>query len=511
MGKRAITVCAGTFLGSFLLQTAWILAVPPFRGIDEFDHAYRAAAVADGQWLPSGEVTAAGRGELLRVSPELVRDAGPECSKLTYTKPANCAPYTLNGDGSVSVASAASRYNPLFYWAIGRPAQVFEGAASLYAMRLVSALLCSVVLCAAAWTVTRWARTVWPFVGLLAVLTPVCMYSTAIAAPNGLEICAAAGLWLALFATTRVAPSGVRAQVIAAACFAMPLALVRGLGPLWLVAIVGVWVCLVGLRRSVGVLRDAGRTSVVAGTLVAGACAAGAGWTVWAGSMEIEEAQGLSDPWSATWSQIPLWFLQSIAAFPIRNEPAPPLVYAAAGLALLGLIAAGTQQARRRVRAAILVCFLAALGIPFVLHLATYETGGSIWQGRYGWPLSMGVLLLCGLALEDRPSTHRLVRPLLLSGGGLWAVAHTVSIVAVARGEAQTSPLAGDARWITVDPWVLGLVGLCGVLVWIAAVVGWPAPEDVSPAQNGRSTPPGKDAEVMMGRWEQRATSTPPG
>jgi hypothetical protein len=29
-------------LGALVMQAAWILALPPFRGADEFDHAYRA-------------------------------------------------------------------------------------------------------------------------------------------------------------------------------------------------------------------------------------------------------------------------------------------------------------------------------------------------------------------------------------------------------------------------------------------------------------------------------------
>ena len=66
--------------GVLLVQLAWILTVPPFRGIDEFDHAYRAAAVAHGQWLPRASASVRGHGEY------------------------------------VEVASGAARYNPVFYW-----------------------------------------------------------------------------------------------------------------------------------------------------------------------------------------------------------------------------------------------------------------------------------------------------------------------------------------------------------------------------------------------------------
>ena len=36
-------------VGALLTQAAWLLSVPAFRGVDEFDHVYRAAAVARGE------------------------------------------------------------------------------------------------------------------------------------------------------------------------------------------------------------------------------------------------------------------------------------------------------------------------------------------------------------------------------------------------------------------------------------------------------------------------------
>ena len=48
MGARRFV--GGIVLGLAILQALWILTVPPFRASDEFDHAYRAAAVARGQW-----------------------------------------------------------------------------------------------------------------------------------------------------------------------------------------------------------------------------------------------------------------------------------------------------------------------------------------------------------------------------------------------------------------------------------------------------------------------------
>ena len=51
MTRPAWRLPALLVLGALVMQAAWILALPPFRGADEFDHAYRAAAVAHGEFI----------------------------------------------------------------------------------------------------------------------------------------------------------------------------------------------------------------------------------------------------------------------------------------------------------------------------------------------------------------------------------------------------------------------------------------------------------------------------
>ncbi len=131
------------FVGILLAQAAWILALPPFRGSDEFDHAYRAAGVASGQWRLT-EYAREGRGMVVEVPADLVAAASGQCDSLKYTGHDNCHPISDAGDGRVTVATAAGNYNPLFYWVIGTAAKPFHGAAALYAMRIATAVLCAV-------------------------------------------------------------------------------------------------------------------------------------------------------------------------------------------------------------------------------------------------------------------------------------------------------------------------------------------------------------------------------
>jgi hypothetical protein len=461
-------VCLWAFLGSLLLQTAWILALPPFRGIDEFDHVYRAASVADGHWLPSGEQPENGRGELVFVSPGIVRDAEPFCSSLPYTGPDNCNAVDEVEPGVVTVGSGAARYNPVFYSVVGSAAQPWDGAPAMYVMRAVNAVLCSLLVAAAAWGTSLWARTRWPLVALFAVLTPVAMYTTAVPGPNGVEMCGALGLWAALLGFGTVdAPVRRRLLILATVC-AVPLTLVRGLGPLWLAVIVLVAWLHVGPRRTFTLLRETPRTT--AACLVGiGLVALGAvGWIVGVHALEAEETTVAGDPLTETLKELPAWFLQSIAAFPLRNEPAPAVVYVTAGLVLLALLVAGFRQADRRGRLVLLVAFGLALFLPIVLTVATYDAAGVIWQGRYGWPISMGVVLLAGALLDRRPPAHRWTGPALFAGGVLWAAAHVVSVTDLAVDEGR-GILAGDDRWWTLPPWSLAVLALAAVACWAAA------------------------------------------
>jgi hypothetical protein len=204
------------------------------------------------------------------------------------------------------------------------------------------------------------------------------------------------------------------------------------------------------------------------------------------GSLTPEETIVGGNPLVETLRQVPAWFLQSIAAFPMRDDPAPAAVYAAGGLVVVALLAAGVRQAERRDRTAILGAFGTALAIPVALTLVTYASAGVIWQGRYGWPVSMGVLLLAGAALDRRPPSHRWTGPALLAGWLLWAVAHVMSVTDLALDE-RRGVLGGDERWWTLPPWALAVVALAGVACWAAAVAAHPAARESSRfAHHGR-------------------------
>ena len=492
-GRRPARCATLLALALLALQAAWVLTVPPFRGIDEFDHAYRAAAVAHGQLLPSQRPVEDGRGEYLRVPASLVAAATEVCETYPYTGPDNCrAAHTLPG-GFVEVASAAARYNPAFYWLIGTPASAFDGAAGLYALRAAAALACALLVWCAGYALTLGFRSGWPLLGLAVATTPVLVYSTSLGAPNGVEICAGLALWSALLALR--APWLPRHQervlLVMAAAAACVLVTTRLLGPVWLAAVLVAAAPLLGRQRLVEVVRAHRRTSVLGTLALTAATAAAAWWTLLARPNALNSGDAVTDvvypdPVRESFAQLPLWIFQSVAAFPTRLEPAPAYVYAA-GLGALGLVAV---LALRRVPAAWRWWVLAAtglwLGMQLVVSLVTFQHLGAAWQGRYALPFAVGIPLAAG-ALADR---YAVVGPPRLVAGVVAVLvgsAHAVSTVDVLRGELRTSPLAGDPAWIAAPAWLL--VALTAVSVALAVLAARPpSPSSTGPTPRAPGT-----------------------
>jgi hypothetical protein len=145
----------------------------------------------------------------------------------------------------------------------------------------------------------------------------------------------------------------------------------------------------------------------VAAMLVLVATVLSATWTVSMHALNI--GQGLEEHISLglrlhlLFRNEPLWTLQAIAAFPLRNEPTRMPVYACylvifTGMAYLGFRAARRLH-RRWITVAIVMAIVMASAVPFVIGLNPRSFPG-LWQGRYGLPYSVGIAVLIGFALD---------------------------------------------------------------------------------------------------------------
>jgi hypothetical protein len=457
-------------IGVLLVQAAWIVALPTFRGPDEFDHVYRADAVAHGHVLPGPEATN-GRGELTPVRRSIVDAAGPMCSGYKYTGHDNCYPVQRLGHGAVSVASGAGRYNPAYYAVVGTLGRFADGAAVDYVLRAATALICAALL---AWAAVIWGRrrrSLWPALGLMTALSPALLYSTAVAAPNGLTYAGAVLVWAAGIDLARDLPGPTRRSSVAALVTGAGVVCnTHTTGPMWLLVIA---VAVVQLRP-LGVwwaFFTRTRAGAVAATLTAVGGVLGGAWTVLSGA----NTAGAKDIPGAAIHLVDLfvnevaWLLQSIAGFPLRNDAAPVVVYGIWLVPFALLVGLAVRQRGRTLRATGIVAGC-AIAIPTVLTLAAFHTAGYSWQGRYALPITVGLLLLpAHRADEDRRLGARSYAALCLamaasSGISIWSVAHKESMALVVPAAAHVD---GGASMV-------GLLGTAGALLMAVAAARQP-------------------------------------
>ncbi len=407
------------FVGLLAVQVAWIGSFQAFRGLDEHDHVFRADSVAAGHWLSTGETTDQSRGELVSVRRSIIEAAEPVCESWPYTEHYDCHAYAADGPDRGMIASAAARYNPVFYWVIGTAAKPFEGTNAVYAMRVAGASICALLVALAFAALQQLTASTWRLGALLIVLTPTMTYSTAVAAPNGVEMAAALLTWAALLAVVRspeTLPRLPRWLVALAATGLVVLCTVRTLGPLWALLIVAAIVALTPRTRLTTLVRHHRWSLVALGGAWIAASLAGGMWSLASGTND-PSSEGASldgSAWGDLADQLVLWTLQSIGAFPARDQRAPVIAYALFVVASVVILWLGARSASRRTRRVMMAILAAVVVVSATITVLTYPSVGFAWQGRYIWPLSMGVPLLAGISITR--TARRSLWLLLITG-----------------------------------------------------------------------------------------------
>lgn len=465
------------FLGGLLaFQLAWIVALPAFTAMDEFDHAYRAGSVGAGHWQAGEEPASIGRGVLLSVPEDLPEAAREVCLSLPYTGWDNCIARTSpDAAGEVTIASAAGNYNPTWYWLAGTIAQPFQGDAALYAMRVTTVLLSNLLLLFAL-TLNKRVLSGWGLVGLAVVLTPTITYATAVAAPNGVGYAGAVLLWTALLRLPVDAGQPVRAPLVGATIGAVVVMCTHATGPMWILAILGcgspLWWPRVRVLLRHHRLPAAGVLLSLAVVLVA--CIL---WIATSGTNDPrQEDTDFGRPTLPLMLKLPVFLLlQSVATLQFRNQAAPTVVYVVALLVMAVLLVLAWRRSAGRAKAAMSLVALASLVAPLAATWIAYPLVGSAWQARYGFPLYVGILLV---ALE----ASRGHRPRRAAGVSLLLVASSLQLltlwwVLAAEFDDRVLSTADIARYAIVT-------GLClvGALTWTRALAPPAAPATEGPS-----------------------------
>lgn len=432
-----------TYLAAVLLtQAAWILTTPAFRGPDEFDHVYQAASVARGQWA-THDAAPHGRGGIVTIPGSIVLAASPVCRKYEYVGHDNCFPIRSVGHGNVEVATAAGVYNPAYYLVVGTLARPFSGVGVDYAIRVLTAVISAVLIAWAAAVTARWATTSWPLLTMSIGLTPVLVYSTSIAAPNGVGYASAVLVWAALLGLSRCERDG-RWLAPPLVVGSIGLVVTHTTGAMWLALIGLVVITLRPLRDWIRLLRSEWLAWLLAGGVVLGATALCLVWIRLnhTNTLGTDVAETGPFPWTRLPTFHALWTLQGIGAFPMRNDPAPTPVYLIWAVPLVAVLVALLHEGSRRQRVAGGTTLALLAAVPTALTVVSYRTEGLAWQGRYSLPLLVGITSLAGLAMEQRRDdpTPRTVWLLFV----LLTTAMTVSTVYVglhAHVHGQTDPV----------------------------------------------------------------------
>lgn len=454
-------------VGFLFLQAAWILALRPFAGIDEFDHAFKAESVAHGQILPASPQ--------LKVPADVVRAAQDACLDLHAPRSRRCHPTNAPDGALVRTYSTAFAYNPVFYWVVGSAALPFTGTGAFYVMQLVSAVLCAALLGLAAWATTLWARTRWPFVALLTALLPEVIYTSIVVAPDGIETCAGVAFWCSLLGiASEGTPVKIRRQLLwLAVPSGVVLGLVRQLGPLWLVLIVGTVILTSRPDRRRQLVQTHRRTLTTAGAVVAAACFAGISWSMIARNFSTLGRAPTTDtvhPLSTVLFNLPIWLFQSIAAFPYRNQ-FPSSIALVCGLAAgIALLALTLRRCSRRGRLAIGVVLAVSVLLPSGFTAVTLShTVEVVWQGRYALPYTLGLLLLCGFALDAQRRSNRLPPWPAPAIAATLCAGQAAAVFAVWHYELSRSRDFVGSVWVTLPGFLLVILVVLGYgALWYA-------------------------------------------
>ena len=433
--RRVVSAARRAFWWTFALVgclgVLWALASPVLSVPDETAHVYKAIAQLRGQVI----------GEEVPGVKHLVVDvpAGDEfhpeviCYVYQSSRPASCPLEMGTEFGEDWFATHVGAYNPIYYYAVGWPSLLLTGSPAVYAMRIVSALL-GAALIAWAMRAAVASRNAWMPLAVAFAAAPMNVYLMGSVNPNGLEIAAAAALWvgvLCLFRTYEADPppigrAGLWGMVVVAA---IALANARALGPLWVAVVVVLAAFAAGWKPFRAFATD--RRNILPVVLIAVGGAFSLIWTFLGGSLSSQAAAddaplvgagflaGLSYFLRAT----PDYLQQAAGWFGWLDTPLPTTAYwlLIASIAVLVVIALAGGSTRSTW--VLVATAAAAILVPALVQARSVAQTGIIWQGRYGIVLYLGVVIVAAflIARHERLDLDLLAPRISAWAGGLLA------------------------------------------------------------------------------------------
>jgi hypothetical protein len=402
------------FAAFFALSATFALTDPLGAPIDEPGHMAWAAAVSDGQFTPHRYDQEVFWGHDLYLVSSRVRvpeeiaalDTAIDCFAQRPNIPAKCYMPLNDSTRTVTYHTVMGTYNPLYYLFVGWPAHVLPGLDGLYAMRLLSALLCSLLLACAAVLALRVGRLA--FCGVLVGATPTVLFLAGSVNPNGPE---AAGGLLAFTALSALAldpePALVRSRFALFALGAAAVTVVRPAGLEWFAVLVAMAVLLLGARPLLALVRDRRCLPTLGGLLLALLYAAV--WDLTRGGLNSIPVAGgdgytIKDSLADSVRQMPGTFAGMIGGLG-WNDTSAPFGTEAAWLGLLGFLLLGGLLLASRRHLLVLGTWLAFIVLmPVVANAITAKGLLNLWEGRYGLWFAVGLPVYAAMLIGTRIS-----------------------------------------------------------------------------------------------------------
>lgn len=420
----------------FLVTVAWSFIVPLKGQADEPAHAIQAAAVVRGQFIVEGHPDVHRFGfkykrHDVKVPAEFKNvEESTACFVFFPEAPEKCAKPMPRSEGKTAISSTtAANYPPLYYMAVGWPTLLLDGAASWYAMRFITVLICTGFMALGIVSLARKCGTRYALACAVG-FTPTSLAFFASINPQGPEIAmcfALAGLLIPIAAGHR--PSD-RTLVWVGAVVAL-IALSRPTAALWAVGIVGMLGLLIRLDVWKSLLRR--RAMWVALGLSAMGCVGALAWNQIARPSDsvfgwaekdadlFEMIEKLQDRFVR-----PIWD-GAFGYFGWSDNPIPEWLHVTSIVICIVFAIAALALGRWRERLAI------ALGILFVplstiaLQYSVLRTAGMMWQGRYNLPFVVALVALAVLPIARRWGTGASAVFLALFSVGMFGWAFRVS------------------------------------------------------------------------------------
>lgn len=463
-------------LAALVVAVASSLLTPLMALPDEPAHAVHAVAVAHGTLVGEDAVETDAATGWTRTETAVEVPAAyaalpavPTCFAFAPTQPADCAPPVESSAGpDVTARTTVGTYAPAWYAAVGWPSQVLPPPAALYAMRWLAAAGFAVLLGVAVASLWRTGARGWGMVGLVMAVPPVAVHLAGGLNPSGTEIAAGVALWAASLELLRCPPS--RAAVARWTVAGVVVAAVRPLGPAIAVGVPVVAWMLLGSAPARRRLADDGAVRGGAVVVVATSLLA-LGWSLWRGTLSA--FSGFPDADATVGSVV----RRSLGLLPERlaemvgvlgwSDVSLPRVLVAGWLLAVGvLVVAALRGSDRRFQLVLVLLAVGVVALPVAADLRSVQDIGFVWQGRYTLPMAVGLPLVAGAVLDERPPSGVATR-WSVAVLALLVVGHLVALLAVARRFGS----GADAAWTrSLDPMSWSPPVPVPVLVLAAAV-----------------------------------------